>query len=130
MFLALNPSTADETQDDPTVRRMIRFSKSWGFGRLVVCNIFAFRATDPNVMKAQADPIGPDNDAWIVRCARDAGVVVAAWGLHGTHVQRDANVTKTLRDAGVRLTCLGRTNDGHPRHPLYVAGKTELTTYE
>ena len=98
MFIGLNPSTADETQDDPTIRRCIAFAKAWGYGGLSMTNLFAFRATDPKKMKAVADPIGPENDAHLLRLARDAGVIVAAWGANGTHRGRDADVRELLKD--------------------------------
>src|SRR5690242_6108456 len=82
MFVGLNPSTADERVDDPTIRRCIDFAKRWGYGALCMTNLFAYRATDPRVMKAFPYPVGPENDKWLVRCAREAGVVVAAWGNH------------------------------------------------
>ena len=116
MFVGLNPSTADETQDDPTIRRCIAFAKAWGYAGLCMTNLFAFRATDPKDMKAAADPVGPENDYHLLRLWADAGVVVAAWGANGTHRGRDAEVAKMLRP----LHCLALTKDGHPGHPLYL----------
>ena len=116
MFIGLNPSTADETRDDPTVRRCINFAMYWGFGALCMTNLFAFRATDPTVMKVQSDPNGPDNNATLKKLATDAGVVVAAWGTHGTHRGRDKEVLGMLPG----LKCLALTKDGLPKHPLYL----------
>jgi len=116
MFVGLNPSTADETQDDPTIRRCIAFSKAWGYSGYCMTNLFAFRATDPAVMKRHPEPIGDFNDAWLLSCAAGAGVVVAAWGTHGTHLGRDAGVRRLLRG----LHYLRLTKDGHPAHPLYL----------
>lgn len=117
MFIGLNPSTADEAIDDPTIRRCIAFSKSWGFGSLCMTNLFAFRATDPEVMKSESFPIGGhENDLALRSLADGAGVVVAAWGVHGTHLDRAAAVMKMLP----KLHCLGLSKDGHPRHPLYM----------
>jgi hypothetical protein len=115
-FVALNCSTADELQDDPTVRRCINFAKEWGFGALCMTNLFAFRATDPRVMKAEKEPVGPENDAWLKRCAEDAGIIVAAWGNHGAHLNRGVVVSELLSN----LHCLGVTSSGHPKHPLYL----------
>ncbi len=115
--IGLNPSTADEVQDDPTIRRCINFAKAWGYGALCMTNAFAYRATDPLVMKAQADPVGPDNDQWLVKIAHDAGLILAAWGVHGVHRDRHAEVARLLPS---RLRCLGITKDGHPKHPLYL----------
>jgi len=117
MFIGLNPSTADETQDDPTIRRCIGFAKAWGFSALCMTNLFAYRATDPAVMKAEQFPIGGDeNDLALRSLSESAGIVIAAWGVHGTHMERDAAVKKLVPN----LQCLGTTKEGHPRHPLYL----------
>jgi hypothetical protein len=116
MFVGLNPSTADENVDDPTIRRCIAFSKAWGFGGLLMTNLFAYRATQPADMLAQDDPVGPDNDASLRRLAAKAGVVVAAWGTHGTHGGRH----RAVRDMLPGLHYLRLTKDGHPGHPLYL----------
>lgn len=116
MFVGLNPSTADETQDDPTIRRCIAFAKSWGYAGLCMTNLFAFRATDPKDMMVAADPVGPENDGYLLALAGDTGVIVAAWGANGTHLGRDADVCKLLPV----LHCLALTKDGHPGHPLYL----------
>lgn len=117
LFIGLNPSTADETTDDPTIRRCIRFAKQWGYSSMCMCNLFAFRATDPRDMKGCQRPIGPDNDGLIVQCARDATLIVAAWGVHGQFMARDLEVLKLIDD----VHCLGTTKDGLPKHPLYLA---------
>lgn len=117
-FIGLNPSTADETQDDPTVRRCINFAKAWGFGGMCMTNLFGFRATDPRDMKRVADPVGPENDRWLREIAGSAGVVVAAWGCHGTHLSRDRKVLAFLPQVSI----LALTKDGHPKHPLYLPG--------
>jgi hypothetical protein len=128
-FIMLNPSTADAAADDPTIRRCIAFAKAWGFHRLVVTNLFAFRATDPGELLATADPIGPLTDSMIVDFAKAAELVVAAWGVHGIHRGRAAEVLALLGRAGVRLQCLGTTRDGHPRHPLYLRRDAALEAY-
>lgn len=117
MFIGLNPSTADEVNDDPTIRRCIAYAKSWGFGALCMTNLFAFRATKPADMVAAADPVGPDNDGHLVHLARNASIVVAAWGTNGTHRGRDAAV----RSLVPTLHCLKKTRAGHPGHPLYLS---------
>jgi len=128
MFIGLNPSTADEIQDDPTVRRCIGFAKRWGFGGLCMTNIFACRATDPIVMLAVPAPVGPENDKYLLECAQSAGLVVAAWGNDGTHLERDKQVLYLLKHQ--TLFCLGETKLGQPRHPLYVNGKTAPILYK
>lgn len=116
MFIGLNPSKADEVEDDPTVRRCIQYAKNWGYGALCMTNIFAFRATDPAVMKAHSEPIGPDTDTALVELAKNAGVVVAAWGNHGSHGGRAQQVIALLPN----LHCLKVTKAGQPSHPLYL----------
>jgi hypothetical protein len=121
LFVMLNPSTATEFQNDPTVERCERRARALGFGAFRVTNIFAFRATDPRVMRAMADPIGPDNDAAIVDSARDwADSILCAWGTHGAHLGRGAAVEGLLRATGRELLTLGLSKDRHPKHPLYI----------
>lgn len=120
LFVMLNPSTATEVQNDPTVERCERRARALGFAGFTVCNIFAFRATDPRVMRAAADPVGSDNDAAILDAARSAACIVCAWGTHGAHLDRGPEVERLLRGSGRALHHLGLTRDGHPRHPLYI----------
>jgi len=122
MFIGLNPSTADEVQDDPTIRRCIDFSKQWGFDGLCMTNLFAFRATDPKEMKRCLKPVGDDNDRWLVECSKGAGVVVAAWGNHGRFLGRDEEVIQIVD----RLQCFGLTGEGCPKHPLYLRKDSTL----
>lgn len=121
-FLMLNPSTADESQDDPTVRRCIGFAQAWGYAELVVTNIFAFRATDPRTMLAREDPVGPDNDRWILETAKEASIVVAAWGTHGSHRGRSTAVRNMLKMIDVPLMRLKKIAGDQPSHPLYLPG--------
>jgi hypothetical protein len=118
MIVGLNPSTADETLDDRTIRRCINFAKGWGYGALCMTNLFAYRTRYPKVLKAASDPIGPDNDRWLVEMAREAGVIVAAWGTHGCYLKRDQAVRGLLP----ALHVLRFTRDGFPEHPLYLPG--------
>ncbi|MEM8751307.1 MAG: DUF1643 domain-containing protein [Pseudomonadota bacterium] len=121
MFVMLNPSTATEVQNDPTVERCERRARALGFGAFRVTNIFAWRDTDPRNMRAAADPIGPANDAAILDGASWADQIIAAWGTHGAHLNRGPEVEKILRAAGHKLYHLGLSKDGHPKHPLYIA---------
>jgi hypothetical protein len=116
-FVGLNPSTADETKDDPTIRRCINFAKAWGYSGLYMLNIFAFRATDPKDMKAAADPVGPQNDEMLCYHQKKVALVVAAWGTHGSFQDRAARVVEIMRPP---LMCLGKNSDGSPKHPLYL----------
>jgi hypothetical protein len=121
LFVMLNPSTATEVQNDPTVERCERRARALGFGAFRVTNIFAFRATDPRVMRAAADPIGPGNDEAIRNSVGWADRIICAWGNHGLHLDRGASVEGLLRSTGAQLQHLGLTGHGQPRHPLYVS---------
>ncbi|WP_018079347.1 DUF1643 domain-containing protein [Thiobacillus denitrificans] len=119
-FLMLNPSIADENQLDPTVTRCVDFARRWGYGGLYVTNLFALVSTDPNALYTAVDPVGKDNDRVIVQTARQAGLVVCAWGNHGTHTDRRDTVLKLLREAEVPLHYLKMNGTGEPAHPLYL----------
>jgi len=120
VFVMLNPSTATEVQNDPTVERCERRARALGFGAFRVVNIFAYRATDPKVMRAQVDPVGPGNDAAILAAAVWADRVVCGWGSHGAHMDRGVAVEAVLRTLGRPLFQLGLTKAGQPKHPLYI----------
>ncbi len=120
-FLMLNPSTADETRLDPTCTRARRYAERWGYGALIVTNVFAWRATDPRRMLAARDPVGPENDRAIVAAAREAALVVCAWGNHGAERGRSAEVRALLESAGVAPHALRVNAGGEPAHPLYLA---------
>lgn len=116
LFVGLNPSTADETTDDPTIRRCVGFARDWGYGRLQMANLFAYRATAPAKLLAAHAPVGPQNDQHLVTLANEAELVVAAWGSKGSYLGRDLSVRKLLP----RLHYLRLTRGGHPGHPLYL----------
>lgn len=128
-FLLLNTSTATAEINDPTIRRCIGFAQSWGYGSLEIVNLFAFRATDPRVMKRAADPIGPENDRHIIEAARTASLLVCGWGTHGAFRDRDREVMWLLRSVPVQPYCLEETKDHFPRHPLYISGNARPTIY-
>lgn len=130
LALMLNPSTADEVANDPTVERVERRARAMGFGRLIVCNIFAFRATDPAEMKAQADPVGPENDAAILEASRQADLVLCAWGTHGSHMGRSSQIRDLLKQSGCTPYCLTTTSGGEPGHPLYIPYNTKPEPWE
>lgn len=119
-FIMLNPSTADENENDPTVERCERRAVDMGFGGLVVVNLFAFIATNPNDMIGRSDPVGPFNDHYILAAARKAGRVICAWGTLGAGRGRDKAVLKMLAEAEIPFYHLGLTANGQPQHPLYV----------
>jgi len=130
LFVMLNPSTATELQNDPTVERCERRARALGFGAFSVCNIFAWRATDPKNMRAQMDPVGPGNDEAIFEEAHRADAIVCAWGTHGAHLDRGHAVERALRVKGHTLTHLGLTKAGHPKHPLYIAYSVQPVFWE
>lgn len=119
-FVMLNPSTADEVTNDNTVKRCMTYAQRWGYQQLVVTNLFAFRATLPRDMEAAPDPVGPENDEHLLREAKRAALVVMAWGTHGAHRDRGAEIKRMLQAAGVPLHYQMLTQDGHPGHPLYL----------
>jgi hypothetical protein len=116
----LNPSTADEVQNDPTVERCERRARHLGFGSFRVTNIFAWRATDPRDMKAALDPIGSENDRILTKGATWADQIIAAWGVHGAHLGRGPQVAAMLRNGKTPVFHLGLSKQGHPKHPLYL----------
>lgn len=124
MIIGLNPSTADARQDDPTIRRCIDFANRSGFRALCMTNLFAWRDKEPAKMKQAKDPIGPENDYWLRRCAKGAGLIIAAWGRNGIHGRRDLNVIQALKNEGHFIHCLKTNANGTPRHPLYVPAIT------
>ena|SRR5687768_14467296 len=121
-FLMLNPSTADEFQLDPSCTRARNYAERWGFGALLVTNIFAWRSTDPKQLALVKNPVGAGNDRAIVAAARQAKLVVCAWGNHGAHLGRGAEVRAMLGRHGVKLHCLRTNSSGDPAHPLYLPG--------
>lgn len=120
VFVMLNPSTATEAANDPTIERCEQRARRLGFGGFRAVNIFALRATDPRVMRAAQDPEGPDNVRTLTEAAHWADVVIAAWGVHGAHRNQGPRAAAALRAAGHALHHLGLTKAGHPRHPLYL----------
>jgi len=129
-FICLNPSTADENQDDPTVRRCIDYAKQWDCGTFVMLNIFAFRATDPNVMKAHLRPEGTHNNIVISTYARQSMYAVAGWGNHGLHQERSERVEMLLNREGITLDALKVNANGQPAHPLYLKKDLSANTLD
>lgn len=139
-FIGLNPSTADAMKDDPTVRRCKGFAKRWGFGGIIMSNLFAYRATKPADLKRAAQPIGErglfitagakefaeQNDFHIWQDDIASGRTVAAWGADGAYLERDKAVCRMLTG----LYCLGLTQSHAPRHPLYVRADAPPVHYE
>lgn len=119
-FVMLNPSTATEERNDPTIERCERRARALDAGGFAITNLFAFRATDPRDLRRAANPNGPDNDTVLIDTAAGAAQIIAAWGVHGAHLNRAAEVTPLLAQSPTPLYHLGLTKHGHPRHPLYL----------
>lgn len=126
--IGLNPSTADESTDDPTIRRLIGFARDWGYGSLVVTNLFAYRSTDPTrltMAERTVGAVGPQNDQHILQAARSSGMTVAAWGHWGRLFGRDRAVLSLLARHSAPICMFGLTKHGYPKHPLYLPRTTQ-----
>ena len=125
VFIGLNPSTADQAEDDPTIRRCVGFAQvwgcvgfaqAWGCSSMEIVNLFAYRATRPEEMKRSAKPIGRNNDRWIATAISEATLSIACWGNHGELLRR----SESIRDRYPKLLCLGINASGAPKHPLTI----------
>ncbi|MEB3233061.1 MAG: DUF1643 domain-containing protein [Leptolyngbyaceae bacterium] len=144
LFIGLNPSTADVVTNDPTIRRCIGFAQAWGYGRLIITNLFAYRTPQPQVLRQVADPIGPDTDAWIKRLCRETIAltakinstcngedrIMAIWGNAGGWQGRDRAILTLIRPIVPQLYCLKVTQQGQPAHPLYQAKTLQPQRYQ
>jgi hypothetical protein len=134
-WVMLNPSTADADQDDPTIRKCVGFSKAWGYKRLVVVNLFAWRSTDPKGLRSAPDPIGDGNDHYIREASATADLVVCAWGANapknGPWADRAFRVRlMLLGPQGRPIFHLGLTKGGQPSHPLMLPYSTPRVRWE
>lgn len=122
LYVLLNPSTATETENDPTIARCQRRAVALGYGAFRVVNLFALRATDPADLRRADSPVGPENDAILSQSLREwrPDRVLCGWGVHGRWRERSTTVQRLLRDHGTELWHLGTTAAGEPRHPLYI----------
>lgn len=121
LFIMLNPSTADAEIDDPTIRKCKGFCERLGYGKLVVVNLFDWRATDPNELKKVWEPVSKHNMNIIRASAIMADKVICAWGTKGNFMGQDKAVLKLLEDNNITPYALDITKDGHPKHPLYIS---------
>lgn len=119
MFVCLNPSTADGVLDDPTIRKCVCFAKAWGYGGLYMGNLFSYRTKSPTELYSVIDPIGPDTDYWLSTLSKDASLIVAAWGNHGSYLDRSEQVRKLFS----QLSYIKMNKSGEPAHPLYLPGE-------
>lgn len=131
-FILLNPSRADDRANDPTIRRCLGFAQTWGYGTIEVVNLFAFRTPDPEQLRRVPDPIGADCDRYLLAAVQQAAQTIVAWGNGGRLYGRDRAVWSQLLAAGVpttQIACLGLTQMGQPRHPLYLKRDCQPRVY-
>lgn len=134
LFIMLNPSTADENKNDPTIRRCIHFANRANASELMVVNLFALRSTDPRKLLKHKSPIGQHNDFMISELAfhvrKNNGIIVAAWGAHPAARERGEELASKFGPfKNGTLLCLGQTKSGAPRHPLYVKNNQPFEVY-
>ena len=125
MFIGLNPSIADDSIDDPTIRKCINYCKSWGFGGLYMLNLFSYISTDPDKIKDIQNPIGKENDSWLLKISKNATIVIAAWGNHGHLNQRSDDILNLIPN----MHCLKVNKTGYPAHPLYQKSNLKPIKY-
>jgi len=116
MIISLNPSTADEKRNDPTIRRCIGFAKKWRYGKLFVTNLFAFRATNPRDLFNSKNPVGDKNDYWIKKLSKRVNKIVLAYGNHGKFKDRHNEILKIIKTP----YCIKKSKNNMPMHPLYL----------
>jgi hypothetical protein len=130
-FVMLNPSTADDKDDDPTIRRCIDFAKKFGGTHLIVVNLFALRATDPKEL-LMGEPVGPENNMHLENAIKatfhNQGVIICAWGNHGSYMERADEVFWNILEDN-EPKCLKINKSGHPAHPLYLAKNLKLIDF-
>jgi len=129
LFIMLNPSTADAKKNDPTVKRCCDFAKKWGYGSIVVCNLFAYRSTNPAALVTVENPIGPENMEYIRKAMGSSDTIVAAWGnnvLPNFYISTVHQVTEMGNVLGKDIWCLDTNENGQPVHPLYQKGDIDL----
>lgn len=128
LIIGLNPSTANENEDDPTIRRCKKFASDWGYGAIYMVNLFDYCATKPKDMLNFNNPCSDENNTYIKALAENAGLILCAWGTNGNHKDRDSEVKKLLNI--YELNCLGLNSNGTPKHPLYIKADKELEAFK
>lgn len=127
-FVGVNPSIADDVEDDKTIAKCINYAKSWGYGGIVMVNLFAFVSTDPSQLKTIENPIGNDNDKHLKEVFNSFGTIgkiICCWGENGKLFDRDKEVLKMIDEP----YCLKINADDSPAHPLYLASDLEPVNY-
>ena len=128
-FIGLNPSTADASQDDPTLTRCINFSKALGFDGLILVNLFAYRSTSPKLMMEYDEPIGEENNTYIIDAISKTNKTILCWGNHGSYKSRDKELLELIKSYKESYYCFGLTKKNQPKHPLYLSKTTCLSSY-
>jgi len=126
LFIGLNPSTADHQRNDPTIRRCIAYAQHWDYGGMLVGNLFAYRATRPPDLLKASQPVGPDNEMWLLRMAAAADLIIACWGNNGSYLSQDQSIQKLLP----KLHYLKLNASGAPAHPLYLRKTLKPVPYK
>lgn len=130
-FVMLNPSKADADIDDPTIRKCVNYCRLWGYGTMLVVNVFAFRSTDPKMIKEiNFDPVGPENEYYVRQAVRQSNIVICAWGTQSVYMEQDKETLKWIRDEGVWPCMLELSKEGHPKHPLYLKGDLQPQSWD
>jgi hypothetical protein len=129
LYVMLNPSTADAYKDDATIRSCVRLAIGLGYGSMEVVNVFGYRATKPDELLKQADPIGPMNQYAVEAAVGRCDVVICAWGAFPLARQHATPIINAIRSMRPAAYCFGKTKDGSPKHPLYIKSGTPLTTF-
>lgn len=126
-WLCFNPSTATAEQDDASIRRMVGFSKRWGYGRMVVVNLYAVRSRSPLAVRYATTPIGPLNNYWISESIKESRELICAWGCAqhapgiAARIKEVLWMIRNTENCEIPINCLGYRKDGHPRHPLMLS---------
>jgi hypothetical protein len=128
-FIMLNPSRADAQQDDPTLSACIQFAQRWEYASLSVVNLFGYCTAQPAVLKTVADPVGPENDGYLLSAVKEAERVVLAWGNGGELAGRDRTILALLHPYQTKLSYLQLNRSGQPRHPLYINRSSPLRPF-
>lgn len=129
LFIMLNPSTADAKIDDPTIRSCVRLLKALQYGSMEVVNIFGWRATNPDELSIQIDPIGPMNERIVAAAIGRCDTVICAWGANAMAERKTYWLVGLIRSYRPAAYCLGTTKHGSPKHPLYLKTGTPLIAY-
>lgn len=129
LLVMLNPSTADAKLDDATIRSCVRLLSGHGYGSMEVVNVYAYRATDPDELRKQADPFGPNNARTIESAIHRCDVVICAWGAYPPARQHAMSILNDVRSHRPATYCFGRTKAGAPKHPLYIKSGTPLEVF-